>query len=166
MTIIVEDGTGLSTANAFISLVDANTYHSARSNAAWASASEANRNAAILYATDYINTSFQWRGTGIVEDDQALNLPTEGGYDDQGREITGLPVQVPKATAELALVHLTAKLNATLGPRIVEQKVDGAVSRRFSDRSDNEGVKYPFLAVMLKGLHSGGAVNFISSMCS
>ena len=165
MAIIVEDGTGLPTANSFISLVDANTYHSDRGNTAWASASEANRNAAIYYATDYINSSFQWRGS-IVEDDQALNLPTEGGYDDQGREIEGLPAQVPKATAELALVHLTEKLNATLGPRVVEQAVDGAVSRRFSDRSGNEGVKYPFLAVMLKGLHSGGAVNFITSMCS
>ena len=165
MALIIEDGTGLPTANAFISLDDADTYHSDRGNAAWAAASEANRNAAIYYATDYINSSFQWRGI-IVEDDQALNLPTKGGYDNQGREITGLPVQVSRATAELALVHLEEKLNETLGPRVIEQEVVGAVKRRFSDRSANEGVRYPFLAVMLKGLHSGGDVSFIISMCS
>ena len=166
MALIVEDGTGLPTANAFISYTGASTYHSDRGNIAWAQASEAKGNAAILYATEYINSTFQWRGTSIVEDDQALNLPTKGGYDDQGREIIGLPVQVPRATAELALVHLEEKLNETLGPRVIEQEVVGAVKRRFSDRSANEGVRYPFLAVMLKGLHSGGAVSFIIPMCS
>ena len=163
MALIVEDGTGVSGANAYISRADFLTYHSDRNNASAAALSSTVIDAAILYATEYLDSKYQWRGTP-VDDDQSLGFPTEGGYDDQGREITGLPVQVPKATAELALLHVTSPLNSTLGPRVVEQRVEGAVHVIYSDKNGNEGTRYPFIDRMLKGLYTSGGVQFIESM--
>lgn len=163
MAIVVEDGTGLSTAEAYISVADADGYHSARNNTAWAALSEVEKEAAILYATAWIDSRYSWRGT-IVSDTQALGLPTEDGEDDQGREITGLPLKVAQATAELALIHSTKPLNATLGPQVVEEEVVGAVKRRLSERYGNEGNRYPMIDKMLKGLHYGGQFQVLESM--
>ena len=164
MALIVEDGTVLSSsANAYISVEDATEYHADRNNTAWAALSEVEQEAAILYATAWIDAKYRWRGT-IVDDEQALSLPTEGGYDDQGREITGVPLRVAHATAELALIHATAPLNSVLGPRVIEQEVVGAVRRVFSDRNGNEGNRYPIVEKLLTGLHNSGGVQFIESM--
>jgi hypothetical protein len=165
MALEVEDGTGKSTADAYISVTDADGYHSARNNTAWADLSTAQKEAAILYATAWIDSRYTWRGT-IVEEDQALGLPTEDGEDDQGREITGLPLKVAHATAELALIHSATPLNATLGPQVVEQEVVGAVKRRFSERYGNEGYRYPIIDKLLKGLHYGGQFQVLESMGS
>ena len=162
MALIVEDGTGLSTANVYITLAGADAYHLERNNTAWAAMSEAARNAALLYATAYLDSKYLWRGT-VVDDDQALGMPTENGVDDQGRDIEDLPARVGYATAEMALIHGTNPLTATLGPRVIEQEVVGAVKRRFSDRSGNEGVRYPIVDILLKGLHAGGT-RFVVSM--
>lgn len=165
MALTVEDGTGTSEtpANAYVSIADADAYHVDHNNTAWAALSDAQKTAAILYATSYIDSTRTWRGA-IVEETQGLGLPTEGGYDDHGREITGLPLRVAHATAELALIHATNPINAVLGPRVIEQEVTGAVRRVFSDRNGNEGIRYPMVEKMLKGLFNGGGIQFLESM--
>ncbi len=165
MTLIVEDGTGLSTANVYISQADADTYHSDRNNTAWAALSSTEKNAALLYATQYLDANYSWRGD-VVNDNQALGMPTEGGYDDQGREIENLPARVGYATAEMALIHTSKPLTAVMGPRVIQQTVDKAVSRRFSDKPGNEGYRYPIIDILLKGLHTGGQVQYATSMVS
>jgi len=163
MALIVEDGNVVSGANAYISNADFLAYHAARNNTAVASLASAVVDAAILYATEYLDSNYVWRGTP-VDDDQELGLPTEDGYDDQGREIIGLPAQVVKACAELAYLHIQSPLNASIGPRVIEQEVVGAVKRKFSDRNGNEGTRYPFISKMLKGLCISGGVQFVESM--
>lgn len=163
MTLVVEDGTGLSTANAYISVADFAAYHSARNNVAAAALSTAEIEAAIIYATVWMDARYSWRGD-IVDDDQALGLPTEDGEDDQGRNITGLPTRVANACAELAFMHTQKPLNAILGPLVIEQEVVGAVKRKFSDRIGNEGNRYPMIDLMLKGLYIAGGVQFLESM--
>ena len=165
MALIVEDGTGVSGANAYISRADFLTYHAERNNAGAAALATTVIDAAILYATEYLDSKYQWRGK-IVSEDQYLGLPTEGGYDDQGREISGLPDKVPNACAEVAYIHSQTPLTASLGPRVVENEVVGAVRQRFSDQNGNEGTRYPFIDRLLKGLYISGGVQFLESMGS
>ena len=51
---VVEDGTGLSNADSFVSVAYADTYFSTRGVSAWASLT--NKEALLIKATDYITT--------------------------------------------------------------------------------------------------------------
>jgi len=162
MALIVEDGTGLSTANAYISRADFVIYHVDRNNAVATALTGAEIDAGILYATVWMDARYAWRGD-IVEDDQALGMPTEDGVDDQGRDIEGIPMRVVNACAELAFMHTQNPVNPVLGPMVLEQEVVGAVKRKFSDRVGNEGVRYPMIDTILKGLYLSTGVHFLVS---
>ncbi len=108
MALIVEDGTGLATANAYITEAFADGYHSERCNDGWA-ASQSQKEAAIIRATEYIDREFCFRGS-LVKDNssdppQALAWPRVGVDDNDGRVVDdeSVPVAVQRACAELAL---------------------------------------------------------------
>ena len=76
MALIVEDGTGKSDAESFISVADADTYHSNRGNTDWASLLTAAKEQNLRKATDYICQVYRmkWAGTR-VNGTQALDWP-------------------------------------------------------------------------------------------
>lgn len=150
----VEDGTGLSNADAYISTDDADTYHGDRNNGDWSELSTEQKEAAIRYATAWIDARFTWRGT-IKEDDQALGWPRENAKDDEGRTLTGVPKRVSNACAEIALAHTSNALNAVQGPRVTSESVEGAVSVTYADTAGNQGEEYPLVEAMLRGLVIG-----------
>lgn len=111
MALIVEDGTGLATANAYIDRTFADTYHRERANTAW-TGSASDKEAAILKATEYIDRAYSFRGS-LVKDHasdppQALAWPRLAAEDPEGRIVgeTSVPVQVQRACAEAALAAL------------------------------------------------------------
>ncbi len=83
MSIIVEDGTGLATAESYISVADASTYFTARGNTTWDALDEgeatAAREAALRLATDYMTAVYRdrWEGVRYTEG-QALCWPRSG----------------------------------------------------------------------------------------
>ncbi len=110
-TFVVEDGTGLSTANAYISYADANTYWENYGNpSTWTDEDQATREEAIRIATQYLDAVYklQWRGTRS-DQDQALDWPRTGGYDPDGYAIDSdaVPTAVEQACCELAHLHIT-----------------------------------------------------------
>ncbi|MFU6629396.1 DnaT-like ssDNA-binding protein, partial [Pseudomonas aeruginosa] len=64
-------------ANSYVSVDQATEYHAQRGNAAWASASNDSRSSALIRATDYIDRSYQFRGSK-VDSDQPLEFPRTG----------------------------------------------------------------------------------------
>lgn len=52
-------------ANSYVSVDQATEYHAQRGNAAWASASNDSRSSALIRATDYIDRSYQFRGSKV-----------------------------------------------------------------------------------------------------
>lgn len=137
MSIIVEDGTGLSTAESYISVADATTYFTNIGNTTWAAiATDALREAALRKATDFMLGRYRsrWNGTRKTTT-QALDWPRSlvpikdapdlyGGspsyYDD-----ASVPNDVKVACASLALRAASAdlladqartKLSVTVGP--------------------------------------------------
>ena len=55
---IPEDGTGLANANAYVSVEFADEYFSARGNQTWAGLGSADKEAAIIKATDYLEAVY------------------------------------------------------------------------------------------------------------
>jgi len=113
MSLTVEDGTGLATADTYLSRADAETYHDERGNTAWASLTDAEKDAALRYGTTTLDGLYSWTGT-LISTTQALGWPRSGASDHDGRYIASdaVPTCIQHATCELALLHASSALNA------------------------------------------------------
>jgi hypothetical protein len=101
--LVVEDGTGLSTANSYISLADAATYHALRSNTLWADSTESDQVSALVRATDYLDYRWTWVGRRVGTT-QRLDWPRLDAIDSEGILWTNqVPPAVKNACAEYAL---------------------------------------------------------------
>jgi hypothetical protein len=107
MSLVVEDGTGLVNAESYISVTDADAYHTNRGHTGW-TGSTGTKEIALRKATEYIDSRWGGRFKGEKEfpdTPQALEFPRLciEGYG-------GIPVCLQRATAEYALRALTAEL--------------------------------------------------------
>lgn len=153
MPLTVEDGTGLATADSYASRAEADAYHAARGNAAWAAASTAARDAALRRATQYLDTRYRWVGNRLTLT-QALEWPRyfvpRLGYP------SGWPqVPVVQACMELALRALDGELMADDEGRDVLSESVGPISVTYSPKGG--GVRYPAVDRLLYRLTIGGA---------
>lgn len=105
MAFVVEDGTGLSTATAYIETTYADTHHADRGRTEWAAMSTEEKESAVIRATDYIEQRFGCKFTGEKQSSaQALEWPRMGAYDRDGHLFPDVPTQLQKACAEYALI--------------------------------------------------------------
>ncbi len=161
MSIVVEDGTGLSTAETYISVADASTYFTARGNTTWdaldTGEATANREAALRKATDYMTAIYRdrWEGVRYTED-QALCWPRSGVVcDSWAIDIDEIPTEVKRACAELALKSASDDLQADLTQGVVREKV-GVIEVEYNKNSP-QSKRYPAIDFMLwPFLKSGG----------
>lgn len=117
MSLIVETGAGLSTAESYASVAEATTYHAAFGNAAWALAVLAAQEVALRKATQYLDAKYHNRWTGVrVNSTQALDWPRAYADTDDQFYIASdvVPTQVKNATAEMALRALTDDILADI----------------------------------------------------
>lgn len=78
MALIVEDGTAKTDAESFISVADADTYHSNRGNASWAALTTAQKEESLRKGTDYMEQVYRERWNGLRKTaSQALSWPRE-----------------------------------------------------------------------------------------
>lgn len=113
-TLVVEDGTGLSTSNAYCTVDEADLYHEMRlHNAVWTEASDDDKEIAIMWATKLLDNNITWDGLKYTED-QALDWPRDGVLDRGGYEIDvdEIPQFLKDATAEFAFWLIAADLTA------------------------------------------------------
>lgn len=116
----VEDGTGVAGANAYVSLAWANDYHAGRGSAEWAAATDDAKRAAIVRATDHLETLYGGRFLGVrATRTQSLHWPAHGAWR-YGLPILGLPEEIKRACAEYAV-------RALAGPLAPDQDVGGGV---------------------------------------
>ena len=115
MSIIVEDGTGMSTSETFASVSFCDTYHANQGNAAWALiASTALKEQALRRAMTYLTGEYRQRWAGTRTSlAQALDWPRymvpvqdiPGGFSANPAYVPGnvIPVIIQNVVAELAL---------------------------------------------------------------
>jgi len=106
----VEDGTGLSESNSYVSVLDADDYYSVDPYFAitWSALLTVAKQNLLAWATRVLDQKVVWEGTKTV-DASALRWPRSGLVDRDGIEIVEniIPLQVVQATLELAK-HLNA----------------------------------------------------------
>ena len=151
MALIVEDGTGLSTAESYISVADATTYFSNRGNTTWAAiATDALREAYLRLATEYMTQMYRsrWEGARYTED-QSLDWPRTGVVRDSWSVDTDeVPVEVQRACAELALKQSAGDLAPDLTQGVIREKVD--VIEVEYDKASPQYTRYRAIDAMLK----------------
>ena len=158
MALIVEDGSGKSDSESYISVADASNYHTVRGNTAWAAlTTDALREAALRKATDFMRQVYRsrWQGNKVNED-QALDWPR---YD---VEVEGyavdsdiVPTEVKNACAELALKASAAELNPDLTQGVLSEQV-GSIQVTY-DKASPQFTRYRAIDALLSPyLKAGG----------
>lgn len=163
MAFVVETGSGSSSSNSYVSVADADSYFTDRNVSTWGALSTPAKQAALLYATAYVDANFDFPGY-LQASEQALDWPRSGAYDNETRILTGIPQKLKDAVCELALVHAnTEALNTTFeGSNVKSEKVGSIAVEYFQGGS--QGASYPFLEKLLGSIiitGSAGIVNLI-----
>lgn len=110
MALVVETGSGLSTAEAYASQAEADAYFAKLGQtAAWNAV--ADKEVALRKGANYIERKYQARFRGVRQTTtQRLSFPRASCFDDNGFYITGVPECVKEANIELALISNTDTL--------------------------------------------------------
>jgi hypothetical protein len=158
MALEVEDGTGKSTSESYVSVADASTYHTARGNTAWAAlTTDALREAALRKATDYMRQAYRSRWQGYkVNEDQALDWPRYN-VEVEGYAVDSdiVPTEIKNACAELALKASSADLNPDLTQGVLSEQV-GNIQVTY-DKGSPQFVRYRAIdAIIAPYLKAGG----------
>lgn len=139
MALVVEDGTGLPDAEAYISVADTDAYFSARGNTAWAALSTDQKEQALRLGADYMGQVYgpRWCGERATST-QALDWPR---IDACSIASDVVPVAVKRANAELAVRSATSgALLADAGAQVKQETV-GPISVTYADGA-RQYVKY------------------------
>lgn len=115
MAYVVENGTGIAGANSYVAVAYADSFFADRGNTDWVALSEAQKQTALVRATDYIEQVFdsRWRGSRALLD-QPLGWPRSGVYEngelDRAIAENIVPARVMRAACELAMRAHSASL--------------------------------------------------------
>lgn len=109
MALTVEDGTGLSNSDSYISVAEATGYHSNRGNVKWTYGGSDTQEVALRVATESVDMIYGDKYLGEVwKRDQALLFPRSTFYDNHGRSVSSetIPQVLKDAVAEAALLFI------------------------------------------------------------
>ena len=91
--------------NSYVSVTDADEYHSLRGNSGWTELSNTEKEQALVKATSWLNSALanKWKGRS-ADYEQSLPWPREGVYDEDDYYVDGniIPQAIKDATSEVA----------------------------------------------------------------
>lgn len=148
-TFVVESGNGDATANSYLSVEDADTYHDNHgAPAAWTAATTPQKEAALRIATQYLDAVYVtvWQGQRINET-MALDWPRWQVWDADGFPVnySAVPQQIKDATAYLALKSLAGELlpDSEAASNVTSESLTlGALAISTSYSGTKTGAKY------------------------
>lgn len=152
MSIVVEDGTGLSTAETFVSVADADAYHLAIGNTGW-TGTDAAKEIALRRAAQYIDTRYKYRGER-KNLNQALEWPRVD-YEPDGRTEAWPVANLKAACCEAALRALSDTLTADVSTDQVIEETVGPITVRYASKSGQ--TRYPVVDDLLRKYVVAGA---------
>lgn len=159
MALVVEDGSGLESANSYASLAEANAYFLDRANAAWDAAEDEARSAALIRAASALDGVYGSRWPGFrCMDLQSLDWPRYEAWDRDGYPLTGLPKKVKEAACEAALIELASagalSKKADLG---LSELTVGSITKKWATASGAGATAYPAIKQALSRIVRGGS---------
>ncbi len=156
MSIIVEDGTGLASAETLISVAEADSYHIKRGNAAWAALSLQEKEQCLRKANDYLRQTYRHRWKGYpVSSSQGCDWPREGvEVDGAYLSSSATPLDVKQAISDLALKSLSATLNPDQAQRVKREKL-GPLETEYSEYSSPAPIYSAVEQILIPYLNGG-----------
>jgi len=169
MSLVVEDGTSKTDADSYLSVADADTYHTAHSASTdWSGAETADKEKSLRLATQFLDAKFNglWRGYRTYQD-QSLDWPRACVEDNDGYSYVSdqMPQKLLDATAELALKvaggdTLLDDVDRPGISKTKEVKVGPITIKKDYLGGDSPFKRYPLVEELLRPLLK--AANFIS----
>jgi hypothetical protein len=158
--LVVEDGVGASSGTevSYATPDFAGVYFQNQGgNAAWTAATEQQRNVALMQATIWIDSTYGMQFVGYKSvNTQPLEWPRAFAYDREGYEITGIPLALKRATAEVARRWLEDPTqlspDVAVGSNVTQDTVSVGpitVSKSYAGTKDPEK-KFPVVARLFK----------------
>jgi len=167
MALVVEDGSGKKDADSYLSVTDADNYHTNHSGSTdWSGASVAEKEKALRLATQYLDVRYNglWKGNRSNEE-QSLDFPRANIADSDGYyyEHDEIPQRLKDATAELALrvVEGDKLLDDIMKPGSIKRKrvKTGPVESETEYIGGyNQVKKYPLIDGLIRPLISVGVL--------
>lgn len=157
-TFVVEDGTGLATANTYCTVEDADLYHENQGDpAAWTAATTNEKREALRIATTFLDYHYGSRWAGVRgSSEQALDWPRSWATDSAGNAIDSdtVPLRLEQACAVAALLHVQGSVllpqTQTTAGIASESNTVGAVTRQVTYRgSKPASALFPIIERMM-----------------
>ena len=172
MTLIVETGAGLATAESYLSAVDADAYHANFGNTTWADLDPDVKESALRRATQYLTGVYRMRWAGSrMTSAQALDWPRAfvpkrdviGGYRSYPSyyDNTSVPQEVKQACAVMALKAVQGDLAPDLERQTASEKV-GSLQVDYVAGAP-EYTRYRAIDLMLKPLLGSTGIGLVRS---
>lgn len=165
MSLIVETGSVAPGAQSMASVEQADTYHANRGNAPWAILTLAEKEQALVRATDYLGQMYRtkWKGSRASLT-QALDWPRINvklddigiGAFDYYVPYNTVPQQVVQATAEMALRAAAGELAPDLQRTVAEEAI-GPIKTVYAAGAP-EFVRFRSVDLLLKPLLQAGGM--------
>lgn len=162
---IVEDGTGLTDSNSYVSVVFADDYFTSRGNSDWLLLDETEKEVLLIKATDYIDNIFEWNGFKMGQN-QALRFPRRELVDYEGITIQGIPNCLQQAVCDCAeLLRNGNELfqTANVNGNVTYEKI-GDLAFRYATKETEEithKTLYDVVNTKLRGLYKNKLTNTI-----
>lgn len=140
MALVVEDGTGVSGADSYISLADARTYATSRGISI--SADDTTAEQQLRQGFDYLEAKRSQYQGAKTDSAQPAQWPRDGVYVDGVELATNLiPTELQYAQVQLAAaVDGGSDLNPVGGSSFVTEEVVGPITTKYSEKVNTTGI--------------------------
>lgn len=178
MALIVEDGTGLTDSEVYLSVIEADEYHAKRNNTLWAALTQVEKEAALIKGADYLSQVYRNRWAGYrTSAIQSMDWPRAYVLRDSSIDNENyidvlpnavkvyypqdfIPKEVKYANAELALRSLEEDLNVETERLTTQEKV-GSIAVSY-DKNARDRRIYPMVEGFLRPfLRAGGQARLV-----
>ena len=165
MTLIVETGSGSASAESYVSVAQADLYHSSRGVVSWAALSEPDKEGALRRVCDYLTAAYRLRWAGSRKTlTQALDwprslVPVKDAPGEYGSSAAFYADSV--VPPELLAASCALSLRAATGPLIEDQEravtsvTVGPISTSY-DKGSSQSKRYPEIDATLRPLLKTG----------
>lgn len=159
MSLIVETGTGIASAEVYSTLAEFKAYRPRGGLALPAGLSDALTEAALVRGTAFVEGAYAHRWPGVRDTEtQGLAWPRAEAWDADGIPLSGVPVGVKNACMEAALIEAN-----TVGALTLALEHGGMVSREKTGPLETDyangapaSTVYPIIKQCLAGIVRGG----------
>lgn len=165
MTLSVEDGTGLTNADSYVSTGEIDAYAEAYGKTGWTDLPQADKEVHARRATRFVDNKYPFPGTPL-KGTQSLFFPVEELIV-RGHAVTGIPRQLKDGVCELAIIsgNGTDLVDSVTSRAYTYKKValEGLekTERYESENTDNTFRSVELLLSPLLGAYVGSGVQFI-----